>query len=68
MWFVAWYALERDDAAQRPSVAKSTADKAAAIEDAQRRGVVTGDRAAAWSRRAKRRRVVVDTVKQLVTP
>lgn len=90
MRFVAWYSLERGDAAQRPSVAKSMADKTAAIEDAQRRGVVTGDRTAAellalvltmanmWQRlgedvrglvaESERRRVVVDTVRQLVTP
>ncbi|MGW6929833.1 TetR family transcriptional regulator [Lentzea sp. NPDC054927] len=92
MRFVAWYALERGDSeqAQRPSVAKSMADKTAAIEDAQRRGVVTSDRTAAellalvltvanmWQRlgedvrglvaETERRRVVVETVRQLVTP
>ncbi|MFJ5991714.1 TetR family transcriptional regulator [Lentzea sp. NPDC092896] len=92
MRFVAWYALERGDSgqAERPSVAKSMAAKTAAIEDAQRRGVVTGDRSAAellalvltvanmWQRlgedvrglvaETERRRVVVDTVRQLVTP
>jgi AcrR family transcriptional regulator len=43
MRFVAWYALERgDDHGVRPIVTASMAEKVAAIEDAQRRGTVTG--------------------------
>lgn len=42
MRFMAWYALERGDAqGVRPLVAASMAEKVAAVEDAQRRGVVT---------------------------
>lgn len=92
MRFVAWYALERADAEPqvRPVVAKAMSEKAAAIADAQRRGVVT-DRGSAgellalvlaianmWQRQnedvrdlvpeTERRRVVVDTVRQLVSP
>ncbi|MGI5500502.1 TetR family transcriptional regulator [Lentzea sp. CA-135723] len=92
MRFVAWYTLERAGSGQpaRPVVTKSMADKAAAIEEAQRRGVVTADRTAAellalvlslanmWQLQGEdvrdlvpvgeRRRVVVDAVRQLVTP
>lgn len=92
MRFVAWYALERGDTEQavRPIVVASMAEKAAAIEAAQRRGTVTAQRTASellalvlaianmWQRHgedvrslvpeAERRRVVVDTVRQLVAP
>jgi AcrR family transcriptional regulator len=92
MRFVAWYTLERGDAEPnvRPSVTKSMTEKVTAIEDAQRRGVVTDQRSAAellalvlaianmWQRHGEdvrglvqepeRRRVIVDAVRQLVTP
>jgi AcrR family transcriptional regulator len=41
MRFMAWYALERGDAGARQVVAEAMAEKVAAIEDAQRRGVVS---------------------------
>lgn len=47
MRFMAWYALERgEDAPARQSITWAMAQKAAAIEDAQRRGVVTDSRTA----------------------
>ncbi|WIX83549.1 TetR family transcriptional regulator [Amycolatopsis carbonis] len=88
MRFVTWYQLERGSV--RPVVAKSMADKTAAVEDAQRRGTVTGQRTAGellalvltianmWQNQGEdvrglvpepeRRRVVTDTVRQLVDP
>jgi AcrR family transcriptional regulator len=39
--FVAWYRLERGDAGKRASTSAAMAEKAEAIADAQRRGVVT---------------------------
>lgn len=92
MRFVGWYALERGDTEQavRPIVTQSMADKAAAIEDAQRRGTVTKRHTAPellalvltianmWQRQgedvrtlvpeSQRRRIIVDTVRHLVTP
>jgi AcrR family transcriptional regulator len=45
--FVTWYHLERGEAAQRAAVAASMGAKVAAIEEAQARGTVAGDRPAA---------------------
>jgi AcrR family transcriptional regulator len=90
MRFMTWYQLERAGNGVRPVVARSMADKTAAVEDARRRGTVTGRGTAGellalvltianmWQHQgedvrglvpeAERRRVVVDTVRHLVTP
>lgn len=92
MRFMAWYQLERGhrQAEPRASVAESMTAKVEAVEDAQRRGVVTDRRSAAellallltianmWQFQgedvgrlvphAGRRRLVVDAVRQLVSP
>ncbi|MCQ6248777.1 TetR family transcriptional regulator [Streptomyces malaysiensis] len=46
MRFLSWYALERAERAMPEIVARSMADKIAAIEAAQRRGCVTRDKPA----------------------